>query len=127
MWPLLREILSSQMRAGARMLVADVVEQRGSPYSPRVEVFMMGLSVYGRLIGRFVTSSMASPLWILFVALVQAFQEIAFRQSADRRDKCIARYIQRQSEEQIAERLYSVQSRRFVPSQPAPRTSGARR
>ena len=41
----------------------------------------------------FVTCSIEGQFWIFVVAAMQAFQEITFRQTCDRRDKFMARYI----------------------------------
>ena len=119
-WPVVRELSFLTMRKGARSLVFDIVThghraggQAEESASPRIEIFVMGISVWARLIGRFVTSSMKSPVWTLFVALAQAFQEIMFRQTAERREQATARWIGRLSEDEVVERFRSKHALRF--------------
>ena len=113
-WPLLREIfILSGGRVAAWTLTTHISIRRRSPAAPRFEVWILGFSTFSRLVGRFVTSSMKSPLLTLFVAFVQSFQEVLFRQTADRRKRLIARYIARKSEAQIFEIFDSGEGRRF--------------
>ena len=113
LWPLLREIILSPVRSGTWTLTTHISILRRSSVVPRFEAVFLGYSTFSRLVGRFVTSSMKSPLLTLFVAFMQSFQEVLFRQTADRRKRFIARYIKRKSEAQIFARFDSGEGRRF--------------
>lgn len=52
LYPALREVINSRLSLAARQLVVEVVHKRGNLESPRVEVYLFGMSVFLRLIGR---------------------------------------------------------------------------
>ena len=112
LWPLLRELLLLRLRDGTLRLTFRARRLK-HVHAPRIEVVTFGLSFYFSLLGRFMICSLSSLNAVLLVSLLQAVQEVFFRQTYYVRDKAVARYIKRLSDKEISERFDSGTGRRL--------------